>query len=87
MAVQYTPAALATLRRIPAKFQAQITKRADSLELDPFSHQAKKLAGGYVDTYRIRQGAYRILYAVQSGQITIIEISDRKESYTKKGRR
>ena len=60
----------------------RIIGRVRSLAEDPRPHGAEKLAG-YDDRYRIRQGNYRIVYAIDdtAGRVTIFKIGHRKDVY------
>lgn len=53
-----------------------------SLSEDPRPHGSEKLAG-YDDRYRIRQGNYRLVYAIDDevGRVTIYKIGHRKDIY------
>ena len=60
----------------------RIIGRVRSLAEDPRPHRAEKLAG-YDDRHRIRQGNYRIVYAIddKAGRVTIYKIGHRKDIY------
>ena len=60
----------------------RLTGRIRSLSEDARPHGSEKLAG-YDDRYRIRQGNYRIVYAIddEAGRITIYKIGHRKDIY------
>lgn len=81
MPVQYTRAARDALATMPDKFRAQIVRRADALGANPHPPGAKKLQGVPEATYRVRQGAYRILYVIRAGQVVIVSIGARREVY------
>jgi len=49
---------------------------------DPRPHGSEKLAG-HDDRYRIRQGNYRVVYAIddKAGSVTIYKVGHRKDIY------
>ena len=76
------PSAVKELEAIPQKkIRRQIIRRIEDLATDPFPPGSSKLAGN--DRYRLRQGAYRIIYTVWKMQLTIniIKVGHRKDIY------
>ena len=76
------PSAVKELEAIPQKkIRQQIIRRIQSLATEPFPLGASKLAGN--DRFRLRQGAYRIIYTVWKLQLTInvIKVGHRKDIY------
>ena len=74
--------AVKELERIPYKKDRQkIVKRIQTLANDPRPVSSKKLAGQ--ERYRLRQGWYRIIYAIDDLEITIyvVKIGHRKDVY------
>lgn len=69
------------LRSIPNKDVARILRRIESLQEDPRPAGSEKLSGQ--QRYRIRQGAYRILYEVADEYltVTIVKIAHRQKVY------
>lgn len=69
------------LEKIPRRDLHRITQRIQSLAADPRPPGCQKIVGA--DFYRIRQGDYRVFYAVDDGQrlIDIIKIGHRREVY------
>ena len=69
------------LRRIPTKDVRRILKRIDSLEDEPRPAGAEKLTGDEI--YRVRQGNYRILYAIEDDviMVTIVKVGHRHDVY------
>ena len=57
------------LRSIPKKDVQRILRRIDGLAADPRPAGAEKLSGD--GKYRIRQGNYRILYAIEDDVVTV----------------
>ena len=70
------------LQGLPARYAIQIDGRIRRLAVDPFPAVTQKLRGT-ADVYRVRQGAYRILYRVlrPAGLLRIEAIGDRKDIY------
>ena len=67
------------LRRIPDKDVRRILERIASLADDPRPPGSEKLSAQ--ERYRVRQGVYRILYAIKDDQliITVVKIGHRRE--------
>ena len=66
---------------IPKKDLRKILSRIKSLAADPRSPGCEKLTGH--DRYRLRQGRYRIVYAVQDEErtVTVVKVGHRKDIY------
>ena len=66
---------------IPKKDLRKILSRIKVLEADPRPQGCEKLTGQ--DRYRVRQGRYRIVYAVQDEERTVIvvKVGHRKDIY------
>jgi len=66
---------------IPKKDVQRILKRIDGLADDPRPAGAEKLSGD--EKYRIRQGNYRILYAIEDDiiTVTIVKVGHRRDVY------
>jgi mRNA interferase RelE/StbE len=64
---------------IPKKDLEKIIVRLKSLEIEPRPAGCRKLSGG--DRYRLRQGDYRIVYAVDDARriVEIFKIGHRRE--------
>lgn len=70
------------LQAIPNKRDRQrIVKRIQGLEDDPKPPGSQKLSGR--EKYRIRQGAYRIVYSVENDELVVyvVKIGHRKDVY------
>jgi mRNA interferase RelE/StbE len=69
------------LRSIPNEAVARILKRIERLAADPHPPGSEKLSAE--DRYRVRQGAYRIVYAVNNEDMTVlvVKIGHRREVY------
>jgi len=76
------PSAVKEIEDIPQKkTRQQIVRRIERLAEDPRPPGSKKLSGH--DRFRIRQGAYRIVYSVQGDKLVVyvIKIGHRKDVY------
>ena len=72
------------LRRIASKERQLVTERILSLANNPRPHGVTKLQGSE-KLYRIRQGDYRVIYAIEDKIVTIevIKVGHRKDVYEK----
>ena len=72
------------LRAIPKKDLARVVDRAQVLADNPRPRGSEKLSGE--EWYRIRQGDYRIVYAIddEARIVEIVKIGHRREVYRKK---
>ena len=59
----------------------RIVSRIESLAENPRPDGCRKLSGS--ERYRIRQGSYRIVYAIEDKQLVVyvVKIADRKSVY------
>lgn len=69
------------LGRIPKKDLVRIIERIRLLEHDPRPRGCEKLSA--LERYRVRQGDYRIVYAVDDDEKTVdvVKIGHRREVY------
>ena len=69
------------LEAIPKKDLQKIVKRINELSKNPLPHGVQKLSAQ--ERYRIRQGNYRIVYAIIKTEVVIyiIKVGHRKEIY------
>ncbi len=69
------------LRSIPKKDVARILQRMEELQENPRPVGSEKLSGQ--ERYRIRQGAYRIIYEVVDELlvVTVVKVGHRKHVY------
>ncbi len=65
------------------KTRRRIVEKIRQLSEDPYPPGAKKLLGSRRDCYRVRQGTYRIAYAVKDDKLVvyIVKVGHRKEIY------
>jgi mRNA interferase RelE/StbE len=76
------PSAVKELENIPGKKDRQrIVERISALADDPRPHGSQKLSGK--DRFRLRQGAYRIIYAIEDDALVVyvVKIGHRKDVY------
>lgn len=80
--IEFTRPAEKQLSDLPRNELKKISKRIDKLAVNPFPPGYEKMKGED-DLYRIRQGDYRILYAVFEKKllILIVKIGHRREVY------
>jgi len=66
---------------IPKRDLRKILSRIKSLAADPRPPGCEKLTGH--DRYRLRQGGYRIVYAIQDEEraVTVVKVGHRKDIY------
>lgn len=76
------PAAERQLKALAPLIQRRLVKRLKSLRDNPRPQDVKKLAGEE-DLYRIREGDYRIIYAIRDKEliVLVVKIGHRKEIY------
>ena len=69
------------LRQIPKKDVTRILNRIKALSIEPRPPGVEKLSGQ--DKYRVRQGAYRVLYEVRNNEliVVVVKIGHRRDVY------
>ncbi len=67
------------IERLPAGIRRLVVRRNFGLADDPRPPGFQKLAGG--DEYRLRQGAYRIVYSIADAivTVTIVRVAHRSD--------
>lgn len=72
------------LKKVNRQMVAKLKESIAALATDPRPHNYIKLTN--VEAYRIRVGNYRIVYEINDNvlTVTVVEVSDRKETYKKK---
>jgi mRNA interferase RelE/StbE len=80
--VLLAPPAERQLKAFAPPVQKRLVRRLKTLRDNPRPQGVKKLAGED-DLYRIREGDYRIIYAIQDKEliILVVKIGNRKEIY------
>ncbi|MEW6542727.1 MAG: type II toxin-antitoxin system RelE/ParE family toxin [Nitrospirota bacterium] len=71
------------LRSLPTEALRRVADRIKALATNPRPPGCEKLSGE--DRYRIRQGDYRVVYAVDDGQriVEVVKVGHRREVYRK----
>lgn len=69
------------LRRFPQADVLRIMERIRALAEDPRPSGSEKLSG--LERYRVRQGAYRIIYEIQDHRLVVIvvKVGHRRDVY------
>jgi mRNA interferase RelE/StbE len=80
--IRVSPLAYKQLKDLPKGYRVKIESRIQALASEPFPSGVKKLSG-LTQTYRIRQGPYRVIYRVrrQEGLVDVLSILPRKDAY------
>jgi mRNA interferase RelE/StbE len=80
--VLLTPRAQKDLSRLPGDIQARLWERLKALAHTPRPHGVKKLQGRG-NLYRVREGAYRIIYTIRDLEliVLVVDIRHRREVY------
>lgn len=81
--VRIKPSAAEEIEAIePRKLRRQIVERIRRLAAEPRPRGCEKLAGGS-DRYRLRQGAYRIVYSIADDEhvVVVFKVGHRSEVY------
>lgn len=81
MKLSLTKKAQKELDKFPQSIAKNIVNKIKELEVSPYPTNSKKLAGQ--DNYRLRVGAYRVIYWVdkEEKEIIILRVADRKTVY------
>ncbi len=75
------PSAAKELEGLPTKDRRRLADRIQGLSTEPRPAGCEKVSGH--DLYRVRQGTYRVLYAVNDQEhiVLVIRIGHRREVY------
>jgi len=75
------PSAVKELEGIPRRDRRHIVNRIQGLSATPRPAGCEKLSGQ--DRYRVRQGPYRVVYAVddQARTVLVVKVGHRREVY------
>ncbi len=81
--VEFEPAALRQIGKLPRHAQAQVTALIDALATEPRPAGLVPLKGQWRGYYRVRTGNYRVIYAVEDEvlSVLVVKVGDRKEVY------
>ena len=79
--LQIKTSAAKELEAVPLKDRRRIVRRIQNLADDPRPSGCEKLSGH--EKYRLRQGDYRILYAVDDDKpsVVVVKIGHRRDVY------
>lgn len=82
--IEWKHSAEKELRTIDKQQISRIIEAVESLAIDPFSSQCRKLQG-VESSYRIRIGDYRVVYQVnvEKKRVVIFHVRHRKDVYRK----
>jgi mRNA interferase RelE/StbE len=82
--IEWKRSAVKELRRLPRDVVARILETVEGLRIDPFPVGSLKLAGAE-QTYRVREGSYRVIYTVVASRLVVevIRVGHRKDVYRK----
>ena len=80
--IELTKKAEKQFKKLDKDSQKRIAKKIDALARTPRPNGMKKLSGED-DVYRIREGDYRIVYAIQDSKliILVVKIGHRRDVY------
>jgi len=80
--VAWQPKALKSLRRIDNPDRVRLIRASQALAYDPFPLSCRRVIGPH-DIYRIRVGAYRMLYTVENERLVvlILTVGHRRDIY------
>jgi mRNA interferase RelE/StbE len=81
-AIDFKPAALRDLKKLPKDIQQRISNAVSTLADDPRPHGVKVLQGGD-GLLRLRVGDYRVVYRVEDRAllVLVIRVGHRREVY------
>jgi mRNA interferase RelE/StbE len=75
------PSAVKEIENIPRKDRLRIIQKIQGLANNPRPQGCEKLTGE--NRYRVRQGIYRIVYAVSDGELhlVVVKVGHRRDVY------
>jgi mRNA interferase RelE/StbE len=75
------PSAVRELEEVPLRERRRLADRIRGLASEPRPPGVQKLSGR--DRYRVRQGSYRVVYAIDdpARTVTVVRIGHRREVY------
>ena len=79
--LEFSSSVIKDLRSIPNRDVQRILQRINALKIEPRPPNCQKLSGQPI--YRIRQGAYRVLYEIKAEAliVLVIKVGHRKSVY------
>jgi mRNA interferase RelE/StbE len=80
--IEFVPLALREFQALPRKLQERLAPKFDGLATNPRPRGVEKLKGAK-DQYRIRMGAYRVIYTIEDERliVLVLRIGHRREMY------
>ncbi|MCP4896171.1 MAG: type II toxin-antitoxin system RelE/ParE family toxin [bacterium] len=72
--IEVAPAARRQLKKLDHEMRRRIARRIDSLAEEPRPDGVVKLTGVSPSLYRVREGDYRILYAIEDEQLIVLVV-------------
>lgn len=85
MKVRVSAEAADALRRLPTPVKARLKKALARLAKDPFGHEGtpgiRKLQSRAGAVYRLRVGAWRIVYLVDGNDVRVVKVFPREDGY------
>ncbi|RCJ40923.1 addiction module toxin RelE [Nostoc minutum NIES-26] len=80
--VEIAPAAVRQIKKLTPDIQQQVVQRLEELALEPRPDGVVKLSGSN-SLYRVRLGAYRIIYQIQDNLllVTVVKVGHRRDVY------
>ena len=81
--IEIAPAAQRQLRKLDPNIRRRIARRIDSLAEEPRPDGVVKLTDVSPPLYRVREGDYRIIYAIEDEELVVlvVRIRHRSEAY------
>lgn len=81
MVVELTPAAAAQLEKLPLVIHARVLEVLGRLSHWPEVSGAKPLRQSLKGSFRIRTGAYRVVFRIAADRVIVWNIDNRKDVY------
>ena len=84
-AIEFLASAARELEALPREVQGRLLDAIVALSADPRPSGVQLLAGtGRERIWRLRVGAFRVLYLIEDAKVTIVivRVADRREAYT-----
>jgi len=80
--IEFAPSAHRQFAKLDPMARARIAPAIDALAEDPRPATAKRLVGED-ELWRIRVGAYRVVYAIEDGRLTVlvVKVGHRRDVY------
>lgn len=84
--IELKPKALKFLKTLPKLDNERVLERIRDLSINPRNEHVIKMSGFKQETYRARQGDYRIFFTIHDNKLVveIIDIKNRQDAYNKK---